>query len=168
MIMARLYETILIAKPDFDQEGFEKLHNRLLKTIGDEGGLELKLVDWGRRRLAYPIDGHRKGNYFYFGFIASPSCLTEMHRQLRLSAEIIRFQSVTLSSSKPIGHFDIEKERERVVALTPDPQDEEEFGRRDRRRDRRRDDDDDDDDRGDRRDRNDDRPPRSRGDEEAA
>lgn len=132
MIMGRLYETILIAKPDFDQEGFEKLHNRLLKTIGDEGGLELKLVDWGRRRLAYPIDGHRKGNYFYLGYIASPACLKEIHRQLRLSQEIIRFQSITLSKSKPLGHFDIEKEREKVVGLTPDPQDEEEFSRRDR------------------------------------
>ena len=132
MIMGRLYETILIAKPDFDQEGFEKLHTRLLKTIGDEGGLELKLVDWGRRRLAYPIDGHRKGNYFYLGYIASPACLKEIHRQLRLSQEIIRFQSITLSKSKPLGHFDIEKEREKVVGLTPDPQDEEEFGRRER------------------------------------
>ena len=146
MIMGRLYETILIAKPDFDAEGFEKLHARLLKTIGDEGGLELKLVDWGRRRLAYPIDGHRKGNYFYFGYIASPACLTEIHRQLRLSQEVIRFQSITLSGSKPLGAFDIEKEREKVIGLTPDPQDEEEFGRRERgeRSEYRRDDDGDD------------------------
>ncbi len=134
MMMGRLYETILITKPDYDEENFGKLHARLLKTIGDEGGLELKLVDWGRRRLAYPIDGHRKGNYFYFGFIGAPSCVAEMHRQIRISSEVIRFQTVTLSKSKPLGSFDIERERERVVGLTPDPQDDDEHMRRDRRR----------------------------------
>ena len=134
MMMGRLYETILITKPDYDEDNFGKLHARLLKTIGDEGGLELKLVDWGRRRLAYPIEGHRKGNYFYFGYIAAPTCVAEMHRQIRISGEVIRFQTITLSDSKPIGAFDIEGERERVVGLTPDPQDDEEHMRRDRRR----------------------------------
>jgi len=139
MIMARSYETILIAKPDFDADAVDKLHLRLLKVIGQVGGLELKLVDWGRRRLAYPIENHRKGNYFYFGFIASPDCVAELHRQVRLSPEIIRFQTVSRSKTRPLAAFDSAAERERVVALTPDPQDEDDRERRDRRdrRDRR-------------------------------
>lgn len=144
MILARSYETILIAKPDFDEEAVDKLHKRLLKVIDAEGGLELKLVDWGRRRLAYPIDNHRKGNYYYFGYIANPGCITEMHRQIRLSAEIIRFQTVALSDTLPLAKFDIAAERERVVSMTPDVQEEDDRERRERRdrKDRPRDDDD--------------------------
>ena len=143
MILARSYETILIAKPDFDEGAIDKLHKRLLKVIDSEGGVELKLVDWGRRRLAYPIENHRKGNYFYFGYIANPGVIHEMHRQIRLSAEIIRFQTVTLSATLPLAKFDINAERERVVALTPDVQEEDDRERRERRdrRDRLRDDD---------------------------
>ena len=133
MILARSYETIMIAKPDFDEEAVDKLHKRLLKVIDTEGGLELSLVDWGRRRLAYPIDNHRKGNYFYFGYIANPVCIAEMHRQIRLSPEIIRYQTVTLSPNQPVAKFDIAAERERVVALTPDVQEEDDRERRDRR-----------------------------------
>lgn len=133
MILARSYETILIAKPDFDEASVDKLHKRLLKVIDGEGGVELQLVDWGRRRLAYPIENHRKGNYFYFGFIANPGCIDEMHRQIRLSSEIIRFQTVALSAVQPLGKFNIAGEKERVVALTPDVQEEDDRERRDRR-----------------------------------
>ena len=133
MILARSYETILIAKPDFDEDAVDKLHKRLLKVIDSEGGLELKLVDWGRRRLAYPIDNHRKGNYFYFGYIANPGCINEMHRQIRLAPDIVRHQTVALSNVKPLAKFDIEVERARVVALTPDVQEEDDRERRDRR-----------------------------------
>lgn len=147
MIMARSYETIIITRPDYETDSVEKLHERLLKAIDEKGGVELKLVDWGRRKLAYPISGHRKGNYYYWGFIASPDCLSEVHRFLKLSSDVIRFQTITLSDAKPLGAFDIVKEKERVEALTPDPQDDEDPIRRDRRdRRRRRDDDEDGDD----------------------
>jgi small subunit ribosomal protein S6 len=147
MIMARSYETIIITRPDYEPESIEKLHERLLKAIDDAGGVELKLADWGRRKLAYPISGQRKGNYYYWGFIASPDCLSEVHRHLKLSADVLRFQTITLSEALPFGQFDIALEKERVEALTPDPQDDEEPIRRERRdRRRRRDEDDDDDD----------------------
>ncbi len=143
MILARSYETIIIAKPDFEAESIAKLQDRLLKAIGDVGGVDLKLVDWGRRKLAYPIDGHRKGNYFYWGFIAAPAALAEVHRHLKISSDVIRFQTVALTESVPLESFDVTKEKERVEALTPDPQDDEEIARRDRRDRRRRRDDED-------------------------
>jgi small subunit ribosomal protein S6 len=146
MIMARSYETIIITRPDFEPESIEKLHERLLKVIDESGGVELKLADWGRRKLAYPISGHRKGNYYYWGFIAAPACMSEVHRHLKLSSDVLRFQTITLSEALPFGQFDIVLEKERVEALTPDPQDDEEPIRRDRRDRRRHRDDDDDDD----------------------
>ena len=136
-MLVRTYETIFITKPDFEQESVTKLHERLLKAIDSEGGVELKLVDWGRRRLAYPIARNRKGNYFYFGYIASPKCLSEVHRHLGLSGDVVRYQTIALSKLNPLVRFDVESERKRVDALTPDPQDEQEEDRRRERRDHR-------------------------------
>ena len=136
-MLVRTYETIFITKPDFEQESVTKLHERLLKAIDSAGGVELKLVDWGRRRLAYPIDRNRKGNYFYFGYIASPKCLAEVHRHLGLSGDVVRYQTIALSKLNPLVRFDVEAERQRVEALTPDPQDEQEEDRRRERRDHR-------------------------------
>lgn len=145
MILARSYETIIITKPDFEAESIAKLQERLLKAIDEVGGVELKLADWGRRKLAYPISGQRKGNYFYWGFIAAPQALAEVHRYLKLSSDVLRFQTITLSETKPLAAFDITAEKERVEALTPDPQDDEDIARRDRRDRRRRRDEDGDD-----------------------
>lgn len=143
MILARSYETIIITKPDFEAESITKLQERLRKAIDEAGGVELKLVDWGRRKLAYPIDGHRKGNYFYWGFIAAPAALSEVHRHLKIAGDVIRFQTIQLCESKPLESYDVPAEVERVEALTPDPQDDEDMARRDRRDRRRRRDDDD-------------------------
>ncbi|MEY3015356.1 MAG: hypothetical protein RIT45_4091, partial [Pseudomonadota bacterium] len=41
MIMARSYETIIITRPDFEADSIEKLHERLLKAIDENGGVEL-------------------------------------------------------------------------------------------------------------------------------
>jgi len=132
------YETIFITKPDFEKEAVDKLHGRVLKAIEQQGGIELELVDWGKRRLAYPIDRQRKGNYFYFGFIAAPGCIGEVHRLLGLSADVLRYQTVALSKVLPLTAFDLAAERARVQGLTPDPQDEQEEERRRDRRDRPR------------------------------
>ena len=137
-MLVRTYETIFITRPDFEQETVDKLHARVLKVIEDEGGVEIELVDWGKRRLAYPIDNQRKGNYFYFGYVSAPACITELQRLLRLSSDILRFQTVALSKLLPLESFDLAEERLRVQGLTPDPQDEQEEERRRDRRDRPR------------------------------
>jgi small subunit ribosomal protein S6 len=120
MKLFRSYETIFLVQQDAESEVVEKLHKKMLKAIDQEGGIELKLVDWGKRKLAYPIKKQRKANYFYFGYIAAPSCVTEVQRHLRLSSEVLRFQTVCLSKTDVLGNFDLDAERKRVEALTPD------------------------------------------------
>ena len=137
-MLVRTYETIVITRPDFEQEVVDKLHARLLGVIEQDGGVELELVDWGKRRLAYPIENQRKGNYFYYGYVAAPASIAEIHRLLRLSADVLRFQTVVIGKLLPLEGFDLDEERQRVQSLTPDPQDEQEEERRRDRRDRPR------------------------------
>ena len=137
-MLVRTYETIIITRPEFDQEAVDKLHARVLGAIEQDGGVELELVDWGKRRLAYPIENQRKGNYFYYGYIAAPASIVEMHRLLRISSDVLRFQTVVISKLVPLESLDLDEERQRVQSLTPDPQDEQEEERRRDRRDRPR------------------------------
>lgn len=54
------------------------------------GGTMLASRLWEERRLAYPIDGHRKGTYWLTYFKLESSQLTALTRQCQLSDSILR------------------------------------------------------------------------------
>lgn len=146
-MLVRMYETLFITRVDAEAEAVEKLHQRIAKALEAVGGVELKLADWGKRKLAYEIAKQKKGNYWYYGYVAVPSLVKEIERQLGLSGDVIRYQTVCLSNLKQIQDFDIDAEKKRVDGLTPEREEDEEdqYLRRpnDDRRGRRDDDDDD-------------------------
>jgi small subunit ribosomal protein S6 len=146
IMLVRMYETLFITKVDADAEVVEKIHQRLLKALETIGGVELKLVDWGKRKLAYEIAKQKKGNYWYFGYVANPKYVAELERQLRISSEILRYQTVSLTDLKQLTDFDLETEKKRVEGLTPEREEDEEEQYLRRSDDRRRRSDDDDDD----------------------
>ncbi|MBI2936399.1 MAG: 30S ribosomal protein S6, partial [Chloroflexi bacterium] len=45
---------------------------------------------WGTKRLAYPIQRFREGNYFLTQFQADPEVTEEIESALRVSEEVIR------------------------------------------------------------------------------
>lgn len=57
----------------------------------------LSLDNWGRRRLAYEIDGKREGTYVTMRFKAEPAVAAELERTLKLADEIIRALIVRLN-----------------------------------------------------------------------
>jgi small subunit ribosomal protein S6 len=54
------------------------------------GGEMLASRLWEERRLAYPVDGHRKGTYWLTYFKLDSSHLTDLNRQCQLSESILR------------------------------------------------------------------------------
>ncbi len=54
------------------------------------GGQMLASRLWEERRLAYPIDGHRKGTYWLTYFKLDSSQVTALTRQCQLSDSIVR------------------------------------------------------------------------------
>ena len=146
-MLVRLYETLFITRVDAEAEALEKVHQRLLKALETIGGVEIKLADWGKRKLAYEIAKNKKGNYWYFGYIANPQFVKELERQLRISNDVIRYQTVCLSNLSQLTDFDLENEKKRVEGLTPEREEDEEdqyLRRAEERKSRRLDDEDDD------------------------
>lgn len=88
--MARDYELGLIIDPDVGDDQARTIVDRITQTVATSDGQVVRVNAWGRRRLAYPIDRHRDGLYFYFDLIMTPVSVAELERSLRVNEAILR------------------------------------------------------------------------------
>lgn len=86
----RSYEVMFILDPTLETEDAEKIIERLAQTVADHGGTVTNIDRWGKRRLAYEIDGHRDGNYTVMTFQGPPHSSGELERVLRITDGVIR------------------------------------------------------------------------------
>jgi len=93
----RVYETMLLLRPEQEEEQVTATVERIQGIIQADGG-EMKNVDrWGKRRLAFEVNGQREGIYVVLAFTSGSAALKEMNRVLGLAEEVLR-------------HFTIRKE----------------------------------------------------------
>ncbi len=90
----RDYEMTAIASPEVGDENVPTVIERIKQFVIDAGGEVTKVDNWGRRRLAYPIDGFRDGYYFVTKFQIAPSATLELERNVKLSEQIIRYMLI--------------------------------------------------------------------------
>lgn len=97
MTILRDYETTYILTPDVDPAERERIADRIKAVLeGQFGGSILRIDDWGRRPLAYPIRKVRYGNYIYVRYTAAPDAIAELERILRLLDAVLKFLTVAL------------------------------------------------------------------------
>lgn len=87
---AHKYELMLIADPELDERALKKLTEQFLKVVTDEKGTIDSTDYWGRRKLAYEIDGKTEGNYAVVEYTAEPAVSDELDRLLNLNESIVR------------------------------------------------------------------------------
>jgi small subunit ribosomal protein S6 len=88
------YETIFVINPDLGEDEVQNVVTKFTGIISSQNGVQLKLEDWGRRRLAYKIDKFSQGYYVLADFAGSPAGVAELERNLKIDDRIIRFLSV--------------------------------------------------------------------------
>ncbi|MCA9751898.1 MAG: 30S ribosomal protein S6 [Gemmatimonadetes bacterium] len=86
----RQYETTFILAPTLDQDGVQKEVESVKQVISREGGEVTAEKDWGRRRLAYPIEDHSEGVYHILRFSLEGPKLGELNRHFRLNENVLR------------------------------------------------------------------------------
>jgi small subunit ribosomal protein S6 len=96
---AREYETIYILRPDVDNAVAEKVVDRAKDVIKRLDGTLTKLDNWGKRRLAYPIEKNTRGIFVYLKYVGFSDLVAELERNLRLLDEVVRFQTVLLADT---------------------------------------------------------------------
>ncbi len=88
--MARDYELGIVINPEVGDDQARAIVERITQTIANNGGEVVRVNAWGRRRLAYPIEHHRDGLYFFFDLILDPQSVVEIEQTLRVNEQIIR------------------------------------------------------------------------------
>ena len=87
---AHKYELMFIADPELDERGLKKLTEQYLETVTKEGGAVENTDIWGRRKLAYEIDGKTEGNYVVVNYTTTPEVSAELDRVLNLNESVVR------------------------------------------------------------------------------
>jgi small subunit ribosomal protein S6 len=64
--------------------------DRVEQIVANYGGQIVKVSQWGRRRLAYPIERHRDGFYVFIDMILTPETVVELERTLKVSEIVLR------------------------------------------------------------------------------
>jgi small subunit ribosomal protein S6 len=88
--MARDYDLGVVVNPDVGDEQARAIVERITQTVTGTGGQVVRVNAWGRRHLAYPIEHHRDGLYFFFDLIMPPTAVAEVDRSIRVNEDIIR------------------------------------------------------------------------------
>src|SRR5262249_3491182 len=79
-----------ILTPEVNEEQTRAIVERIEQIATRYGGQVVRVNQWGRRRLAYPIHHHRDGIYLFVDMILTPETVSELDRTLKVSEEVIR------------------------------------------------------------------------------
>ena len=88
--MRRDYELGFILHPEVSEEQSNAILERIQQVINNNDGQVVRVSQWGRRRLAYPIEHQRDGFYVFFDMILAPETVSELDRNLKVTEEILR------------------------------------------------------------------------------
>lgn len=90
--MAKLsakYEVIYVIDPAVGEEGIAALVEKFSGIVGNYGTVS-SVDEWGKRRLAYPINDLVEGYYVYMTCEVSPDIPAELDRVFKITDGILR------------------------------------------------------------------------------
>lgn len=115
--MRRDYEIGFILNPEVSEEQTRAILERIEQIVATYDGQVLKVNQWGRRKLAYPIEHHRDGFYVFIDTILTPETIAELDRTLKVSEEVLR-HLIRRRDPKTVQK---EREARMVAAAAPAP-----------------------------------------------
>ncbi|MGE4282132.1 MAG: 30S ribosomal protein S6 [Clostridia bacterium] len=83
------YETLFIINSDRSEEEIAALVEKFKSLIESAGQVE-NVDEWGKRRLAYPINDLNEGHYVLINFSAETSFIQELERIFKITEGIMR------------------------------------------------------------------------------
>ncbi len=87
----RAYELTYIIHPDVSDEERPGVTKQVEDWVNAGGGKVQKVVDWGRRRLAYKIKNQREGHYIHLLVELEQPAIPDLERNLKFSENILRY-----------------------------------------------------------------------------
>jgi len=90
--MKKPYELTFIVQIDANEDAMQATVDQVKGWVeANDNGQVIKIDRWGRRKLAYEIDGQREGFYVLFEANIEPDYIPEIERDMKLSDEVLRY-----------------------------------------------------------------------------
>ena len=90
----KAYELLFFVDPTLDAETRLAVMKRIDTTIAEGNGKVDNVDEWGRRKLAYEINGLADADYTLVDFHTDPQNIAELDRVLRISDVVVRHMIV--------------------------------------------------------------------------
>lgn len=85
----RAYETVFILSTKLDEDATNAMIQKFKDLIAANGTID-GVDEWGKRRLAYPIDKENEGYYVLVNFTSVPSFTAELDRIYKITDGVLR------------------------------------------------------------------------------
>ena len=83
------YEVVYIIDPAQSEEAIAATVAKF-QTLAEQNGSDVVVDEWGKRRLAYPIDDLNEGYYVFMTFTADAAFPAELDRVMRITDGVMR------------------------------------------------------------------------------
>ena len=90
------YETIFVINPEYSEDATKALIEKFTGIITNNGGTIDSIDEWGKRKLAYPIEDLTEGYYVLVNFAAEKAVPAELDRVYNITDGILRSIIVAL------------------------------------------------------------------------
>ena len=109
----RRYETLILLAPS-QQESVEAFKSKVMGILEAGGGHLVRFEDWGRRRLAYPVQKEIYGYYLLYDYQGGPALAAELERNLKIDEKVFKY--LTLLLAKKFTAEDLAAVHEKIQA----------------------------------------------------
>jgi small subunit ribosomal protein S6 len=86
----RAYECIYIVNPTLDEQAVKDKAVKIAEIVTSRQGQVTSVDQWGKRRLAYPINKIFEGYFTFIRFAGSNEILKELDRVFRFDEMVLR------------------------------------------------------------------------------
>ena len=97
------YELLYIVNPNFEGKNIDDTMKKIEKRLNKTKSKIINHVIWGKKKLAYPIQGHKYGTYIMLHYNGgNKNALDEFNSWLKLSDLVIRHMIIRLEHEPSI------------------------------------------------------------------
>ena len=84
------YEALYILVPELDEETTKSAIEKFKGIVEANAGQIVGVDEWGKRRLAYPINDMAEGYYVLMNFESKPEFPAELERVMKITEGVMR------------------------------------------------------------------------------
>ena len=94
------YELVYVIDAALEDEARKAVIDRFNAMIEQNGGKVTKVEEWGKRRLAYPINYKTEGYYLLVNFESEATLPREIERNMQIAETVLRYLIVKVEEKR--------------------------------------------------------------------